>query len=176
MFSLIWREKYYLCIKISLRLGQTVLYSSEIVLEKIENVLKKSCISTHKNLSGYRDQNECRFSYGQYFTEKTIIAKPLDSKFSYDKNQEALTWRNTLLRQVKSYIDNNLNPVRVKVIDPTKDNFTQPLSVKEILDELGISKDDYNRALSISKDEDVELHLKTEPNSFFVNTNFDVTL
>ena len=168
MFSLIWREKYYLCIKISLRLGQTVLYSSEIVLEKIENVLKKSCISTHKN--------ECRFSYGQYFTEKTIIAKPLDSKFSYDKNQEALTWRNTLLRQVKSYIDNNLNPVRVKVIDPTKDNFTQPLSVKEILDELGISKDDYNRALSISKDEDVELHLKTEPNSFFVNTNFDVTL
>ena len=85
-------------------------------------------------MSGYRDKNECRFSYGQYFTEKTIIAKPLDSKFSYDKNQEALTWRNTLLRQVKSYIDNNLNPVRVKVIDPTKDNFTQPLSVKEILD------------------------------------------
>ena len=104
------------------------------------------------------------------------MAKPLDSKFRYDKNQEALTWRNTLLRQVKSYIDNNLNPVRVKVIDPTKDNFTQPLSVKEIIDELEISKDDYNRALSISKDEDVELHLKTEPNSCFVNTNFDVTL
>ena len=53
------------------------------------------------------------------------------------------------------------------MIDPTKDNFTQPLSVKEILDELEISKDDYYRALSISNDEDLELHLKKEPNSLF---------
>ena len=44
-----------------------------------------------------------------------------------------------LLRQMKSYIDNNLNPMKVNVIDPSKDNFTQPLSVKEILDELEIS-------------------------------------
>ena len=92
-----------------------------------------------------------------YFTEKTIIAKPLDSKFSYEDKQE-------ILSQVKSYIDNN---AKVNVIDPTKDNFTQPLSVKEILDELEISKDDYYRALSISKDEDLELHLKKEPNSLF---------
>ena len=58
----------------------------------------------------------------------------------------------------------------------TKDNFTQSLSVKEILDELEISKDDYYRALSISKDEDLELHLKREPNSCFVNNYFDVGL
>ena len=37
---------------------------------------------------------------------------------------------------MESYIDNNLNSVKVNVIDPTKDNFTQSLSVKEILDEL----------------------------------------
>ena len=40
---------------------------------------------------------------------------------------------------MKSYIDNNLNPMKAHVIDPSKDNFTQPLSVKEILDELEIS-------------------------------------
>ena len=57
------------------------------------------------------------------------------------------------LRQVKSYIDNNLNPTKVNVIDPTKDNFTQPLSIKEVLDELKFSKDDYYRALSISKED-----------------------
>ena len=62
------------------------------------------------------------------------------------------------------------------MIDPTKDNFTQPLSVKEILDELEISKDDYYRALSISKDESLELHLKRKPNSCFVNNYFDVGL
>ena len=72
--------------------------------------------------------------------EKTIIAKPLDSKFSNEERQEILTWRNTLLSQVKSYIDNNLYHGKVNVTDPTKDNFIEPLSFKEILDELEISK------------------------------------
>ena len=110
------------------------------------------------------------------FTKKTIIGKPLYSKFSNDKQQEVLTWRNTLLSQIKRYIGNNLNPAKVNVIDPTKDNFTQPLNVKEILDELEISKDDYYRAVSISKDKDLELHLKRKPNSFSTNNYFDVDL
>ena len=42
----------------------------------------------------------------------------------------------------RKYIDNNLNPAKVNVINPTKDNFTQLLSVKEFLDELEISKND----------------------------------
>ena len=62
--------------------------------------------------------------------------------------------------RAKSYIDNNLNPAKVNVADSNKDKFAQPLIVKEILDELEISKDDYYRALSISKDEDLELHLR----------------
>ena len=33
------------------------------------------------------NKNECPFCYGWYFTEKTIIAKPLDSKFSNDEKQ-----------------------------------------------------------------------------------------
>ena len=121
-------------------------------------------------------KNECCFYYGCYFIEKTIIAKPIDSKFCNEKKQEISTCRNTLLSQVKSYIDNNLYPAKVNVIGPTKDNFTQPLSVKEILDELEISKDDYHRAFSISKDDDLELHLKREPNSCFANNCFDVGL
>ena len=60
------------------------------------------------------------------------------------------------------------------MIDPTKDNFTQLLSIKNILAELRVSKGDYCRALSISKDEDLELHLKRHPNSSFVNNYFDV--
>ena len=39
------------------------------------------------------------------------------------------------------------------MIDQTKDNFTQPPSFKEILDELEISKGDYCRNFSIWKDE-----------------------
>ena len=57
----------------------------------------------------------------------------------------------------QKYININCYPVKVNVIDPTRDNFTQPLSIKNILDELNISKDDHNRVLAISKVEDLEL-------------------
>ena len=30
---------------------------------------------------------ECQFSYSQYFTEKTILAKPLGSEFSNEEKQ-----------------------------------------------------------------------------------------
>ena len=102
--------------------------------------------------------------YCQYFTEWKIIAKPLDCKINNYKNQEVLTSKNTLLRKIKSCIDNNLCLAKVNMIDPTKDHFTQLMSIKEIIDELKISKDDYYKALSISK-EDLKLDLKRQPNS-----------
>ena len=71
------------------------------------------------------------FGFDQYFPRKRVIPKPFDSKLSISEKQEVLTWRNTLLKQFKSYIDNNLNPAKVNVIDPTKDNFTQQKSVKK---------------------------------------------
>ena len=66
--------------------------------------------------------------------------------------------------------------MEVDVIDPTKDNFTQPLSVKEILDEFEIPKDDYYQDFPILKDKDLELHLKRKPNSCFVTNYFDFVL
>ena len=58
----------------------------------------------------------------------------------------------------------NLNPAEVDVIDQTKDNFSQLMSTKENLDELEISLEDYYRALSISKDKDLDLHMKRKRN------------
>ena len=82
------------------------------------------------------------------------------------------TWKSTLLKQAKSYIDNNISPDKINVIDPTKENFTEPLSVQEILDALGFSKADYYRALSLSKDKDLELQLKIQPNSCCFNNYY----
>ena len=65
----------------------------------------------------------------------------------------------------QSYTQNSFYPAKVNVIDPTKVNSTQPLSIKEVLDELKISEDDYYKALSISKDEDLELCLEIQHNS-----------
>ena len=39
----------------------------------------------------------------------------LDSKLSNNESEKILIWRNTLLKQVKNYIDNNLNPAKVNV-------------------------------------------------------------
>ena len=48
--------------------------------------------------------------------------------------------------------------------------------IKEILDELEFFKHYCHRALAISKDEDIEIHLKKQPNSCFANNYFDVDL
>ena len=50
------------------------------------------------------------------------------------------------------------------------------LSVKEFLDVLQISKDVYHRALSMSKVEESEMHLKRKSNSCFLDHYFDVAL
>ena len=100
--------------------------------------LPETClVHAHTRTCWKYNKNECRFWYGRYFTENTIIAIPFDYKLTNEKKkQEVLTWINTLLKQVKSSIDNNLNPAKVNVIHPTKDNFSQPVSVKEILYEI----------------------------------------
>ena len=88
-------------------------------------------------------QKECKpFLIWSIFTEKTIIVKPLHAKFNNDEKQEVLTWRITLIRQVKSYIDDNLNSEKVNVIDPIKSDFNQPLTSK-IPSKLKTSKNHY---------------------------------
>ena len=64
----------------------------------------------------------------------------------------------------------------MNVLDPTKENFTQPMSVKKIVGKSEISREDYYRVLCISKDEDSELHLKRQPNPCFANNYFNVGL
>lgn len=76
-------------------------------------------------------------------------------EFCNGEKQEDLTRGNALLGQFKSYLCNNLIATKVNVIGPTKDNFTLPQILKEILGKFKFSKDDSYRALWISKDEDL---------------------
>ena len=122
-------------------------------------------VRAHSKTCWKYNKNECCFSSDRFFTDKTTIVTPLDSEHTNDEKQEVLAWRKTLLKKVKKYIDDNLNPPKVNVIDPTTDSFTQPLRIQEILDELEISKDDYYNDLSVSKDDYLELYLKRQPNS-----------
>ena len=94
------------------------------------DLIKTYQVHAHFRTCWKCNKYECRFFYDQYFTEKTIIAKPLDSKFSNDKKQAILAWRIILLRQVKSPVYNNVNSAKLKAINRTNYNFTQPVSVK----------------------------------------------
>ena len=59
---------------------------------EIFELVKTFEIHTHSRTCWNYNKNKCRFSYGRYFIEKTIIAKLLDSKFSNEEKQEILTW------------------------------------------------------------------------------------
>ena len=75
-----------------------------------------------------------------------------------------------------SYINNNLNFAKLDAKDPTKNNLIQPMSIKGIIEDLEISKDDFYRVLPTSKDKDLKLHLKKQLDSSFVNNYLDTGL
>ena len=50
-------------------------------------LVKTHQVHSHSRTCWKYNKNECRFSYGRFFTEKTIIAKPFDSEIGKDKKQ-----------------------------------------------------------------------------------------
>jgi hypothetical protein len=75
-----------------------------------------------------------------------------------------LTRRKEILSKVKQKIDDVLNPSK-----PTYDPHATPIN---ILNEIDITEQDYQWALSISPDSDHELHLKRPIDSCFTNNYF----
>ena len=53
---------------------------------------------------------ECRYNFGKFFTDHTIVSKPLPSSMSEFEKQKILEERHCVLSKVKDYIDNTLNP------------------------------------------------------------------
>ena len=78
--------------------------------------------------------------------------------------------RKEILYKVKNYIDNQLNLAKMNLFDKSKDNFLglKSILVLEVLEELGI-KEEYERVLKISDDQDFQLHLKRPNDSCFVS-------
>ena len=65
---------------------------------RLFEIVKTHQVHAHSRTCLKYNKNECCFSFdGSYFTEKTIFAKPLDSKFTNEEKKEILMWRNKLL-------------------------------------------------------------------------------
>ena len=116
---------------------------------------------------------ECRYSFGNYFTDHTIITHPLSDKPSVEEKAMILQQRKLVLSTVKKYIDTHLNPKTNNLYSPTE-NFYQPdKPINAILQELQISEDQYYKALSISSDSAFQIHFKRDPKSSFINNYFE---
>ena len=89
-------------------------------------------------------------------------------------SDEEKTWflRNEISSSVKKYIDEILNPKKCNLIDPRRESYVNIPSISEILEELKIFELDYYKALSISSDNDFQIHLERDPNAFFINSYF----
>ena len=124
-----------------------------------------------KTCHKYKNE-KCRFRFGKYFTDETIVAEPLPENISEQEKLEIMQKRNKVLETVKKYIDTELNPCKKNFFDHTKEDFEPCNSIREILNSLNISENEYKTALSISDDKDFQIHIKRPPNSCFVNNYF----
>ena len=93
----------------------------------------------------------CRFNFGQFFTNKTVVSKPLADDIPDEQKVVVLKKRNEILCCVKEKINEKL--------DPSKPDYDSSTSAEDVLALCKVSKDEYNWALSISADSDFELHL-----------------
>ena len=123
----------------------------------------------------YRNDG-CRFQFGKFFSNQTIVAKPSPSDMPDNMKHSVLSKRKDILSQVKDYINNHLNPAKVNFYDSSKDTFVNLKSVSEVLEEINITEEEYKSVLQISDDQDFQLHLKRPTDSCFANNYFDIGL
>ena len=103
---------------------------------------------------------KCRFNFGQFFTNRTIIAEPLPDDLGDELKQPILKKKKEILTSVKEKINTVLNPSKLEDYDPK-------LTETDIFSSLGITEEEYYNALSISPYSNYDLHLKRPLDSCF---------
>ena len=116
----------------------------------------KTC-RKYKNIS-------CRFNFGQFFTNRTIVAEPLSDDLDEEQKTRTIDRHKEILTLVKEKIDDVLNPSRP--------NYEPTLTETDIFTSVGITEEQYYWALEISPSSDFELHLKRPIDSCFINNYF----
>ena len=81
-----------------------------------------------------------------------------------------------ILKKVKDYRNNHLNPSKVNLFYLSRNDFKQGKSISEVLAGLNIDKKDYENVLKICDDKGFELHLRCPTDSSFVKNYFNIGL
>ena len=136
--------------------------------KELHDFVKKYQTHRHSKSCRKYKNNPCRYHFGRYFTEKTIVSIPLPDTMSIEEKGSALNKRNCILLKVKQYID--------QFLDPSKSTFEDNKSIPSILEELAIEEACYYESLSISGGDDFEIHLRRPANSCFIKNYNPVIL
>ena len=105
------------------------------------NLAKNFQIHSHSRTCKKNKNKPCHFHYGHFFTERTIIEKPMKLVTEFEK-YEMLKKRENILMQVQDYIDSFLNP--------NKDSYVENTTIDDVLKLLEIKQDDYYWTLGLS--------------------------
>ena len=62
-------------------------------------------------------KKECRFNYGNFFSARTILAKPLPQGLDLLEKNQTLAWREEVLSKVKKYVNEYLYLAKNNVDD-----------------------------------------------------------
>ena len=119
--------------------------------------------SHSKTCRKYRNV-KCRFNFGQFFTNRTIVAKPISDNSDLEVKKNTMDRRKEILSLVKDKIDDVLNP--------SKSNYDSTLTEADVFNSVNITEEQYYWALSISPDSGYELHLRRPIDSCFINNYF----
>lgn len=105
----------------------------------------------------YKNGN-CRFHYGSFFTDKTIIAERLPDEIPTIAKLTILEKWNFILKKMRTYIDEELNPAQCNNYNPLKKYSQKPKTIDQMLDHLNIINSEYERALSILEEDSFTIH------------------
>ena len=119
--------------------------------------------SHSKTCRKYRNV-KCRFNFGQFFTNRTIVAKPISDNSDLEVKKNTMDRRKEILSLVKDKIDDVLNP--------SKSNYDSTFTEADVFNSVNITEEQYYWALFISPDSGYELHLRRPIDSCFINNYF----
>ena len=110
---------------------------------KLFELVKTYQLHRHSRTCRKYKNQICRFNFGRFFCNETIVAEPLPELMCHEEKVEIFKWRNELLKKVKLHINTELNPAKKNFSDFAKDDYEPVKSIEEILLLLDIPTDDY---------------------------------
>ena len=119
--------------------------------EELCNLVTAYQVHSHSK-SCRKYNNNCRYNFGKFFSNRTNVAVPFSDRMSDDEKYIILQKRETILCcTVQEFINEQLDPRKGNILNQRiKADYKKVPSITDILYELVITEDEYYNALSIS--------------------------